>query len=91
MPNLCHIKSVPITKSIGSIDTEDGFFECTVHVSLDELSKQSDPKGFCDNLIARSLHNCRIESGLPLREDLWLVTFTQWARKSFNYPEGFTT
>lgn len=91
MTLICTIRSGVTVKFTGTgIATEEGFYELPVHVRMSEATASGDPLGFVQKEIARHLAGCVKDTGLPLKEGLWQVQFTNFAKNNFNFPEGFT-
>jgi len=85
------IRSVPHARVQNLIILNDeGFYELLVDMDLEECKASGDPPGFFKKTMAEHLAMCVKTAGLPLKERLWDVYFTEWAQKEFNMPEGFT-
>jgi hypothetical protein len=91
MTLICTIRSGVTVKFTGAgVAMDEGFYELPVHVRMSEAAETGDPQGFIMKEIARHLAGCVQDTGLPLKEGLWSVQFTNFAKDNFNFPEGFT-
>ena len=89
MAIICTIRST-ITAKVDDNIIEPGFHESVVRVRMSEAVASGDPFGFIQKTIAEHLARCVHDTGMPLKEKLWHVQFTQFAQNNFNLPEGFT-
>jgi len=86
---ICVIRSLVTIRPTDEI-LEPGFHELPVHVKMSVAAATGDALGFVQNEIAQHLAKCVSETGLPLKEGLWNVEFTNFAQNNFNFPKGFT-
>lgn len=85
--HIATIRSRVVTK----LDNDEtGYFHLPVQVSMKEAAATGDPQGFISKTIGEHLAGCVASTGLPLKEGLWEVEFSQFALNNFNYPKGFT-
>lgn len=89
MTLLCTIRS-NITAKFEDNILEPGYYETNVHVRMSEATATGDPKGFVQKTIAEHLARAVADTGLPLKEGLWSVAFTQFAQNNLGFPGGFT-
>lgn len=82
------IRSIPLERGDGP-EREGGYYTLTVNVHMSEAVATGDPAGFIRKEVARHLAGCVKDTGIPLGEKVWQVTFTKFMQNNFNLPEGF--
>lgn len=92
MTLICTIRSSIMGRDSepGSNVIEPGRYSIEVHVRMSEAAATGDPQGFIQKEIARHLAGCVADTGIPLKERMWHVEFTNFAMNNFNFPKGFT-
>lgn len=69
---------------------DEGFYELIVDMDLEAAKASGDPPGFFKKTMAEHLAMCVQSTGLPLKENLWDIYFSDFAQKEFNMPAGVT-
>lgn len=79
---IAKITSVPLTR----FDGQEGQFELSVMITLDEILASGDPWGFVKHVIGKHLAMCVKSAGIPLGEKAWLVEFSPFCQRNFDVP-----
>lgn len=81
------IRSRIMERVAPNLPAEGGFFELAVEVDEFALNYSGRPKELIKTAVAQHLAQCIKETGVPLGEGVWTVTFTDKVKKRTNLQD----